>query len=65
MRCVERNTADIDNLKQWQTAQNGSLKRIEAKVDGLITWMMRAALGLICSAGLTLVMFVFKVILER
>ncbi len=29
-------------LERWQTAQNGTLQRLEAKVDTLIMWMMGA-----------------------
>jgi len=30
--CVE---ADIENLKEWQSKQNGTLQRLDAKVENL------------------------------
>lgn len=35
---------DIANLVGWQKSQNGSIHRVEAKVDSLKTWMMGALL---------------------
>lgn len=31
---------DVDNLKGWQTTQNGALIRLEGKVDKLVNWIM-------------------------
>lgn len=31
---------DIDNLKGWQKTQNGTLQRIDAKIDKLVYWLM-------------------------
>lgn len=45
--------ADVENLKGWQRTQNGTLSRIEQKVDGLIKWIMATAvtfgLGVVAS----------------
>jgi hypothetical protein len=35
----------ITDLERWQDKQNGSLQRIEGKVDKLQFWMMTAAAG--------------------
>lgn len=41
---LERDVAamkrDIDNLKGWQKTQNGTLQRIDAKIDKLVYWIM-------------------------
>lgn len=31
---------DIDNLKGWQKTQNGTLQRIDGKIDKLVYWIM-------------------------
>ena len=31
---------DIDNLKGWQKTQNGTLQRIDEKIDRLVYWIM-------------------------
>jgi len=56
---VSRLEADVENLKGWQRTQNGTLGRIEDKVDGLIKWIMGVAvtfgLGIIATLA-TIVM---------
>lgn len=39
--------ADLDNFKNWQCVQNGSLQRIEQKVDKIL-WRVIVAGGAIC-----------------
>ena len=31
---------DIANLQGWQKTQNGTLQRIDAKIDKLVYWIM-------------------------
>jgi len=31
---------DVDNLKGWQKTQNGTLQRIDAKIDKVVWWLM-------------------------
>ena len=31
---------DLDNLKGWQKTQNGTLQRIDGKIDKLVYWIM-------------------------
>lgn len=31
---------DVDNLKSWQKSQNGSIRRVEDKVEKLQYWIM-------------------------
>lgn len=37
----------LHNLEVWQKKQNGSLQRIEAKIDKLIWWLMISFAGII------------------
>ena len=41
---LERDVAamkqDIANLKGWQKTQNGTLQRIDGKIDKLVYWIM-------------------------
>ena len=32
--------ADVCNLKGWQKTQNGTIRRVEAKVEKLLYWIM-------------------------
>ena len=38
---------DVDNLKGWQDTQNGTLIRMEAKIDRLVYWLMGEMAALI------------------
>jgi hypothetical protein len=37
----------ITNLQGWQARQNGTLQRLEEKIDGVRTWLMSALLAAI------------------
>ena len=50
--------SEIENLKEWQRTQNGTLKSIEKKVDRALYWM----LGLM---GSTLLMVLAALITGR
>jgi hypothetical protein len=39
-RAVERHEEAIDNLKVWQTKQNGSLSKIDDRLHSLERWIM-------------------------
>ncbi len=47
--------ADVGNFKEWQLTQNGTLLRIEAKVDHLM-WRIIAGMG-----GLALILIGFVI----
>ena len=32
--------ADVENIKGWQKTQNGTLQRIDGKIDKLVYWLM-------------------------
>ena len=44
---VARHDESIANLKGWQKAQNGTLIRIDQKVDRLLYWLMGEMAALI------------------
>jgi len=46
---------DLQALKDWQQKQNGSLQRLEAKMDGLQKWLIGLLGGVITSLILLLV----------
>lgn len=46
---------DVSNLNGWQKNQNGALLRVDAKVDGLKTWIMGVLAGVIASIFINLV----------
>ncbi len=60
-RCTSRHEERINNLEKWQDTQNGSLQRIEQKIDGLIHWMMRT----VVVAGLSLLTALVILLLGR
>lgn len=38
---------EIENLKGWQKTQNGSILKVEAKIDKLIWWIMAEFAGVV------------------
>ena len=48
--------ADVRNLKGWQKTQNGSLQRMEAKVEKLQYWIM----GVMTTCIFTLITLLVK-----
>lgn len=57
---VERVAAletDVDNLKDWQTKQNGSLQRLEGKIDKIYLWLIGLMGGVITSLLLLIAQF--------
>ena len=39
----------VQNLEKWQKSQNGTIKQVDKKVDGLVRWMMAIMGGIIAS----------------
>lgn len=39
------------DLERWQTAQNGSLQRLEQKLDRLLAWMMGSLFTAVLALG--------------
>jgi len=38
---------EVENLKGWQKTQNGSILKVEAKIDKLIWWIMAEFAGVV------------------
>jgi hypothetical protein len=51
----------ISKLEQWQAKQNGSLLRLEQKIDGIYTWLI----GLMGGVIVTFIMLVFNLLGRR
>lgn len=51
---------DVSNLIRWQKDQNGSIFRVEKKVDKLIFWFMTFAITSIGGLGTALVLFLLN-----
>lgn len=45
----------LQKLEEWQAKQNGSLQRLEQKMDGLHTWVIGLMGGVIASLILLIV----------
>jgi len=50
----------VINLEGWQKIQNGSILRVEAKIDKLIFWVMTAFGGFILTLIATVILQVVK-----
>jgi len=44
---VAKNASRIEALEAWQKRQNGTLDRLDAKIDRLQYWLMGLAAGLV------------------
>lgn len=51
----------ICNLEEWQKKQNGSLQRLEQKVDGIYSWLI----GLMGGIVTALIMLAINLMLGR
>ncbi len=51
---------DMDNMKGWQKSQNGSIVRVEGKVDKLIFFQLSTVVGMLVSIGLTVFGLILK-----
>lgn len=51
---------DMQNMKGWQKSQNGSIVRVEGKVDKLIFFQLSTVVGMLVSIGLTVFGLVFR-----
>jgi hypothetical protein len=51
----------LKKLEEWQSKQNGSLQKLEQKVDGIYTWLIALMGGVITS----LVMLVVNLMIGR
>lgn len=58
---VAKHEERLINLEGWQAKQNGSLQRIEGKIDNLISLFMKAAIGLLGSVFVGILLFLLKV----
>lgn len=54
-RRITRVEQDVTNLRGWQKTQNGSLLRIDTKVDKLTWWIMGVLATTIASIFITIV----------
>lgn len=48
---------DMDNFRDWQQKQNGSLQRLETKIDKIYTWLIGLMGGVITSLLLLIAQF--------
>lgn len=46
---IAKHDERLNKLEEWQAKQNGSLQRLEAKVDGIYTWLIGLMGGVIAS----------------
>jgi len=46
---IAKHSERLNKLEEWQAKQNGSLQRLEAKVDGIYTWLIGLMGGVIAS----------------
>lgn len=53
--------ADVNNLTGWQRAQNGTIQRVDAKVDKLQMWM----LGMLGTSIISLALLVANLLAKR
>lgn len=67
MERVKAVETDMSNMKEWQRSQNGSIHRVEdrvtkvdEKIDKLLFWMISAAVGLLGSFIMGLIMFTLQ-----
>jgi len=49
--------ADTENFRDWQLKQNGSLQRLEAKIDKIYIWLIGLMGGVITSLLLLIAQF--------
>lgn len=49
--------ADTENFRDWQLKQNGSLQRLEAKIDKIYMWLIGLMGGVITSLLLLIAQF--------
>jgi len=47
--CIGRHEERLSDLERSQQHQNGTMNRIEQKLDDMIGWLARAALGFIAT----------------
>ena len=53
--------AKLSNLEGWQRTQNGSLSRLEAKIDSLHRWLI----GLLGGMVVSLVLLIANLVTSR
>lgn len=53
-------SADIANLKGWQKTQNGSIQRLDAKVDGMYKLLLGTALTAVLTLGSSVITLLYK-----
>lgn len=55
---IAKHSERISKLEEWQVKQNGSLQRLESKVDGIYTWLIGLMGGVIASLIMLVVNYV-------
>ncbi len=51
----------VEDLKRWQKTQNGTLTRIEKKIDAFNAWLY----GVLGSLVLALILLIFNLVIKR
>ncbi|WP_235603225.1 hypothetical protein [Thermoanaerobacter sp. YS13] len=46
---IAKHSERLNKLEEWQAKQNGSLQRLEGKIDGIYTWLIGLMGGVIAS----------------
>lgn len=57
---VAEHGARLDNLETWQKKQNGTLCRVEGKIDRLVLWMLTAAVGTVGTLIVGLILLLLR-----
>jgi uncharacterized coiled-coil protein SlyX len=58
---IAKHSERLNNLEEWKAKQNGSLQRLEQKIDGIYTWLIGLLGGIIA----TFIMLVFNLLGRR
>ena len=54
---IAKHDERLKKLEEWQAKQNGSLQRLEQKIDGIYTWLIGLMGGVIASLIMLIVDF--------
>lgn len=57
---IAKHSERLNKLEEWQAKQNGSLQRMEQKIDGIYTWLIGLMGGVITSLIILVVSLVGK-----
>lgn len=61
---LARMEADVDNLKEWQRTQNGTLKDLNNKIDNNLAGLVQAQRAQLYGLGVAIVMLAANIALN-